>query len=239
MIVNTKAIVLSALKYGDNSLIIKCITKKMGVKSYLVQGIFSTKKGNLKPAYFQVFNLLDLVATHKNQGTLGRLKDARVDFPLHSLHTNIYKSSIIMFLSEICVRICNFDYTDEPLYNFMEKSIVFFEKNDFSPNFHLKFLIEFTRYIGIYPHILEENKLFFDIEEGKMRNEKYSDKSIDGEMLYYFKQLLTTDFEKLIELKMSRKIRHSLLSKILDYYEWHNPGFKKNQSLEIFNMIFN
>ena len=35
-IVTTKAIVLSSLKYGDTSLIVKCYTQTEGVKSYLI-----------------------------------------------------------------------------------------------------------------------------------------------------------------------------------------------------------
>jgi DNA repair protein RecO (recombination protein O) len=38
-IVNTKAIVLSSLKFGDTSLIVKCYTQEEGVKSYLIRGV--------------------------------------------------------------------------------------------------------------------------------------------------------------------------------------------------------
>ena len=36
-----KAIVISNLKYSDNSLIVKCFTKTLGIRSYLQQGILS------------------------------------------------------------------------------------------------------------------------------------------------------------------------------------------------------
>ena len=41
-VVTTKAIVLSSLKYGDSSLIVKCYTEEEGVKSYLVRGILKS-----------------------------------------------------------------------------------------------------------------------------------------------------------------------------------------------------
>ena len=43
MIVATKAIVLSAIKYRDKDLIVKCFTEKEGVKSYIIYGVRSAK----------------------------------------------------------------------------------------------------------------------------------------------------------------------------------------------------
>ncbi|MEM1260276.1 MAG: recombination protein O N-terminal domain-containing protein, partial [Bacteroidota bacterium] len=52
MQVSTKAIILSSLKYGDTSLIVKAFTLSDGLKSYLLKGILTSKKGRLKPALF-------------------------------------------------------------------------------------------------------------------------------------------------------------------------------------------
>ncbi len=52
MLSTTKAIVLSAIKYGDSDLIVKCYTQ-LGLKSYMLKGILKSKKGKLKVAYFQ------------------------------------------------------------------------------------------------------------------------------------------------------------------------------------------
>lgn len=38
-VVTTKAIILSSLKYGDTSLIVKCYTQEEGVKTYLIRGV--------------------------------------------------------------------------------------------------------------------------------------------------------------------------------------------------------
>ena len=48
MIVSTKAIVISALKYGDTSLIVKCLTESAGMRSYLLKGVRKSKKGKIK-----------------------------------------------------------------------------------------------------------------------------------------------------------------------------------------------
>ena len=42
--VTTKAIVISAIKYSDTSLIVKLYTKEIGLVSYLLKGILKSKK---------------------------------------------------------------------------------------------------------------------------------------------------------------------------------------------------
>ena len=46
-----RAIVISSLKYSDNSLIVKSFTQTMGTRSYLLQGVLAQKNGNL---YFKL-----------------------------------------------------------------------------------------------------------------------------------------------------------------------------------------
>ena len=53
MVVSTKAIVISKIKYNDNDLIVKCYSASCGVKSYVIKNALKSKKGKLKPAYFQ------------------------------------------------------------------------------------------------------------------------------------------------------------------------------------------
>jgi len=80
MQVTTRAIVLSSLKYGDTSLIVKAFTLSDGLKSYLLKGVLTSKKGKLKSAYFQPLTQLELVANHKNKGTLEAIREARVTY---------------------------------------------------------------------------------------------------------------------------------------------------------------
>ena len=44
MLVSSSAIVLSKVRYQDNDLIIKCLTRDLGVVSYLVKNISVSKK---------------------------------------------------------------------------------------------------------------------------------------------------------------------------------------------------
>ncbi|MEM7380297.1 MAG: recombination protein O N-terminal domain-containing protein, partial [Bacteroidota bacterium] len=101
MQVTTKAIVFSSLKYGDTSLIVKAFTASDGLKSYLLKGVLASKKGKLKAAYFQPLMQLELVAFHKNKGTLERIREAKVYYPYSSVYQDLTKNAIVLFLSEM------------------------------------------------------------------------------------------------------------------------------------------
>jgi len=71
------------------------------MKSYFVRNAFSGKKADQKIAYFQPFSLLELEADHKNKGTLEHFKEIKIAFPYQTLHVDLYKSAMVLFLSEI------------------------------------------------------------------------------------------------------------------------------------------
>jgi len=101
MQITTKAIILSSLKYGDTSLIVKAFTASDGLKSYLLRGVLNSKKGKLKTAYFQPLMQLEIVANHKNKGTLERIKEAKVSYHYQTLHAQIAKNAMTLFLAEM------------------------------------------------------------------------------------------------------------------------------------------
>ena len=44
MVYSTESIVLGHINYSETSIIVRCFTKKFGVKSYLIRGLRSKKK---------------------------------------------------------------------------------------------------------------------------------------------------------------------------------------------------
>ncbi|CEN53197.1 DNA repair protein RecO [Capnocytophaga canis] len=238
MYIKTDAIVISSMKYTDSSLIVKCFTKEYGMRSYLLQGVLSSKKTTLKTALFQPFTQLELIALNKDSGTLGRIKEAKLKRFYRSLHTNVLKSSVVMLLSEISAIVCNVEHKEPEFYRFLEEKLHFFDENEFSANFHLKFLVDMTYYLGFYPNTFDDNHQFFNVEEGIFTTIDQSKYSISGEALALFKRIIQTSYTDLESVKTNRIIRNSLLNSLLKYYEWHFPNFKRNKSLEVLQTLF-
>src|SRR5574343_60447 len=124
MLIKTKAIVLSAIKYQEKSLIVKCYTHYHGVKSYFVPAAFSTKKSSQRVAYFQPLTLLEIEATHKNKGTLEHFKEVKLAHPYQTIPLDIIKSTIVIFLSEILHHSILEEEKNEALFEFLETALL-------------------------------------------------------------------------------------------------------------------
>ena len=225
MQVTTKAIVLSAIKYGDTSLIVKAFTASDGLKSYLLKGVLASKKGKLKTAYFQPLTQLELVAYHKNKGTLESIREAKVSYHYQSLHTNITKNALTFFLAEMLSNSIQEEEDNENLFEFLEATLQWLDNHEDIANFHLYFLLVLTKYFGFYPDTVDSDAPYFDLQDGAFVNVLSMNPGIN--------------FDAINTIKMNKKQRYQLLKSIILYYELHLHGFRKPKSLAILNEVFN
>ena len=239
MIVSTKAIVLSKIKYKDHDLIIKCYTEKFGVISYLVRNALKTKKGKFKPAYFQPLSLLEIQADHKDNRSLQYLRDIRLHVYYNSLHTNVVKGTIAMFIAEVLNNILKEEEENKALYSFLETTLIWFDETSTNTNFHLLFLTEITKYLGFYPETSNTlNARYFNLEEGRFQEHKDNIYCIEGENLTILKQLLGIKFDDTKMLQITSSQKREFLNMILLYFKLHLDGFKHPKSLSILNQVF-
>lgn len=239
MQVTTKAIVLKALKYGDTSLIVKAFTASDGLKSYLLKGVLASKKGKLKTAYFQPLTQLELVANHKNKGTLEQIREAKVSYYYQSLHTDISKNAMALFLAETLVNSIHEEEQNNHLFDFVEIALQWLDTNKKVANFHLFFLLKLTKYLGFYPDTEHSEANYFDLLEGRFTNTLTLNPNLSEENLIYFKTFLGTNFDAIDSIKMSKNSRQELLQSLMLYFELQLQGFRKPKSLAVLNEVFN
>jgi len=238
MLVTTNAIVLSKLRYKDNDLIIKCYTEEQGVMSFLLRGVLKSKKGHTKVAYFQLLSQLQMVVAYKNNRSLQTVKEAKPCHIYESLHSNVLKSSIVMFLAEVLSSTLQEEEQNSDLYSFLENTLLWLDTQSGYSNFHLLFLLKLTKYLGFYPDPENIDFPYFNLSEGKFELKPSSKYSISGHNLTLLKTLLGTTFDALHTIKINAKQRQVFLSMVLLYYELHLGSFKPPRSLQILNQVF-
>ena len=239
MLIKSYAIVLSKIKYRDYDLIVKCYTKHRGTVSYLLHGALKSKKGSSKAAYFQLLSQLQIEEQYKANQSLQSIKDVKLSYPYQSIHTNILKSAIAMFLAEVLSTTLKEEEENTSLFNYLETSLMWLDHENECSNFHLLFLIKLTKYLGFYPDDANMDCAYFNLSNGFFESKKQDFYSISGDNLILLKQLLGIKFDALHTIKMSSKQRQSFLTMILLYFELHLGDFKKPKSLQIFNQVFN
>ncbi|SFW41916.1 DNA replication and repair protein RecO [Sinomicrobium oceani] len=238
MVITTKAIVLSAIKYGDNSLIVKCLTECCGVQSYLLRGILSSRKGKLKKALFFPLNQLEITAGHKGKGNLEYIKEARVEHHYHTIYTDMTKNAVVLFLAEILNTAIQEEEENGPLYRYLEEALLWLDNQGKTANFHILFLLKLTRYLGFYPDASDEHLPFFDLREGIFVSDAGYGHVIAGDALTRFRLFLTSDFERVREIRLTKGIRQDLLNALVAYFEFHLSGFRKPKSLQVLHEVF-
>ncbi|MBU3820788.1 DNA repair protein RecO [Flavobacteriaceae bacterium XHP0103] len=239
MLISTNAIVISKLKYGDNDLIVKCYTQDYGTQSFLLRGVLKSKKGKVQAAYFQMLSQLQIVMDYKNNRSLQHIREVKLNHLYSSLHSNVVKSAVAMFLSEILSGALQEEEPNETLYSYIETTLLWFDSYTEYANFHLLFLLNLTKYLGFYPEVAHLEYEYFNLQDGKFELKAIDRHTISGDNVTVLKRLLETTFDILTEVKISSKQRQSFLNVLLLYYELHLGNFKKPKSLEILHQVFN
>jgi DNA repair protein RecO (recombination protein O) len=237
-VVTTNAIVLSSLKYGDTSLIVKCYTQDEGVKTYLIRGVLKPKKSGLKAAYFQPLTQLRIVASHNSKNTLNSIKEVQVIHPYKTFHTDIVKQSVVLFLSEVLSNSIQEEEQNLALYEYLETAFIWLDVHDRIANFHLLFLLNLSGFLGFYPDTSDKNKKGFDLLEGVFSDNIHEKNVISKNDFYQFKKLLGIIFDTLENVTYSKEERQLVLQVIIQYFKLHLDSFRNPKSLQVLEIVF-
>lgn len=238
MLIHTKAIIISALKYGEADLIVKAYTLSDGLCTYMLKGVLKSRKGKFKASMFQSLTQLDIVANHRGSGKMEYLREAKVTGNYQSLHTHPVKQAMTMFLAEMLRNAIREEESNEPLFHYLEYSFQVLDTLDKIANFHLLFLLNLTRYLGFQPETGMEDLPVFNLLDGVFQEIPTNDYCIEGNNVDLLKSLLGTDFDTLQHIKLNQSSRNDFLNMLLLYYELHIEGFRKPKSLSVLNEIF-
>ena len=236
---NSRALVINSIKQGETSSIVSCYLEEIGYKSFLVKGLYSSKKSKFGKAHFFPLNLINIHYSSKESKNLGFIKEVKSEVLFNTIHSDIQKSSVIIFLSEILNSVLREELeVNKDLFDFLLNSLIWYDNVRECNNYHIKFLIELSKYIGFHPNISNENDLYFCLKSGSTTNTKPLGGNICGEDLKLFKSLLGMKFEDLNKMSINRESRTRILKKIIDYYSLHLQMFKIPKSINVFAEVF-
>ena len=236
MITQTQALVLSSLKYGDTSKVVKFYTQSNGVKSFIAKGVYSKK--NKTNALLNPLNSVELIFDNRSSSNLRFFKEIRQFDSYKTLYQSPQKMAIVLFLAEILNSVLQEEEGNNSMFQFISSALLNFDEkqSDFS-DFHLWFLFNLTQYLGFYPHLdLKSN--YFDLKEGVSTDQKPTEVFISKQDLQLFEKLSQTEFSLQSENEFSQNQRKSILTTLLRYYELHTANFRQPKSLEVLSVIF-
>lgn len=229
MIVSDIGIVLGAIHYKHNSRILKVYTQKNGIVAFFV-GI--QKKSNILAFCQPLYPVNITYSSNSKSVSLYQIKEISTLLPLQSVYSNIKKTSVVFFISEVILLTIKEEANNEKLFSFLYRSIQKLENEDFNDGFVVEFLAEFTIYLGIEPLI--ENGLYFNIQSGELQNNFQEVLCLNQNHTALFCKL----FSELSTQSFQKSEKQNLLHFLLHYYQMQIPNFKTPKSLEIIREVF-
>lgn len=235
MLQTFKGVVLSYIKYSENSFIVKIYTDKFGMQSFIIKGL-GNKKNKAQKVCLQPLSLVELNANVKESKGIHHIKTIKLDVGYHSIPFDIIKTSIAFFLAEALEKLIKEEEPNHELFVFIKSSLEVFDlTTKHTHDFHLFFLLRLTKYFGIYPlHVDEPNVKYFDFSSGSFKILKPNHVHCSSkENSSIIKILLKSNFTEENMPKIRNQERKNILSDIIEYYSLHSLNLKTIKSKEI------
>lgn len=236
MLIKTRGIVLNFLRYRETSIIARVYTERLGLQSYIVNGVRKAKPPG-RIALFQPFTFLELVAYTSRQGGLTRLSEYRCAEPFRTLPYDVRKSSIALFLSEVVGRVLLEEEENVPLFTFLHDSILAFDRQEEGfENFALVFLLQLSNYLGFGPETGEQitSQVAFasEVPGGAAAHGPTAMRFREFEQ--HFDALLRNPAQASIP---NGRVRRELLDVLIRYYQLHVERLGDVRSLSVLSEV--
>ena len=240
MVEKFDGIVLRTLKYNDRLMIADIYTRSHGRLSFLVP-LSASGKGRARRLLFQPLSMLSFTASYK-KGKLSRISDVQPYMLYSTIQSDVVKSSIALYLSELLTYSLREEEGDEVMYNFLDRSLVLFDNLESGyADFHLVFMVQLLRYLGIFPNIEDYTPYsYLDLLHGCAVSEHplHPDFLMPADAVS-FVNLLRTGYESMHLLSLNRELRGTYLAILATYYRLHIPDFPHLKSVDVLRELFN
>jgi DNA repair protein RecO (recombination protein O) len=228
-------VLLKKINYSETSLILHFYTLEEGFKPFLFQG-GKKKKGNI----LHPLSIVEIESYQRPDSELGKISSISPQPVLQSIPVHPIKGGLAFFLTELIAQCLKSSDSDQRMFHFLIDEIKWLDGAEEIANYPIWFLLKFADLLGFSPYILEENTIYFDLEEGELtRFEPKGHVFVQDETISVLEELLGKQKLEFLKLKIHKSIRKQLISNLIDYYKQHISNFKTPKSLEVMQTVFN
>ncbi len=241
MIYTTKGIVLRTVKYGETSVIASIFTKMFGIQSYIVNGVRTAAKTS-KAHFFQPASILEMQVYHSDLKNLQRIKDLKWNYLYRNILSDVTKNAVALYMVELLQKCLKQPEANADLFHFCKDAFLKLDTaaDEITANFPLYFSMQLAHFFGFR---LQDNysaeRKYFNLHEGNFTGKDVTnDNYVEPEISYYISQLLKAlQPGDLLETKLNKNIRKTILSILENYYAFHIPEFGTMKTLPVLHEL--
>ncbi len=231
MLLSSNGIVLSSVKYGENSTISKVFSQEKGLLT-LISSRSRSKKAK-QANFFQPLSLLHFICYFSNN-SMHRVKEVSFVKGGEGAYEDVAANSIKFFLAELLSKLIKEEEQNLELYQFLYTQIQLLnsQKTNYG-DFHLRFLISFFDQLGIQPHI-KPSDIYFDLQEGASTSTKPTHQDfLESKNSTLFFRACNGD------LNFIKTEKNQVLNLIINYYNIQIGGGLENlKSKAVLEVVF-
>lgn len=246
MVVTHQIIVLNAVKFSEDKLIVNALSRSAARVTLLVR-IAHSQRVAVRHTLFQPLAVLEVQWEENPRSTMFKPKAARAAVPLMGLQSDPMKSTVAMFLAEFLLHATRCDFDGGLLFDYIVYALQWLDaaERDYV-NFHLVFLLRLSRFLGIDPNLDEApsaastgRACYFDLQDGSYAVQRPAHAYyIEGAEAAALPRLWRMNFGTMRLFRLSGAQRSRILEAIITYYRLHLPGIPELKSLEVLRAVF-
>lgn len=213
-------------------------TEQSGLISVLVNSV-SSKKGVLRASMLLPLSLLEIEHTHKGNGKLDRIKEAKMDLTYTQVPYDPVRNALALFLAELFGKVLREETENVEKFEFVRGACLALDTLDvLPPAFHMAVWAKLTLYLGFAPNMDgAESGSYFDLQDGQfMDHPPLLHPYLDPQTSQFLLDCLRWDFHS--ELKISKVGRKELMDGLTRFMNIHLDGFGTFKSLEVLVELF-
>ncbi len=242
MLHKTKGIVLRTIKFGETSVICSVFTELLGLQSYMIKGVRTTKSRTSKANLLFPSSMLDMVVYLQPQKNLQLVKEFQAAYLYRTTQEHVAKNGVAVFAVEIVMQLIA-DHDPAPeLFAFTE---AFLKQLDARPvqdiaNFPLFFLIQAGRLAGYHlSGSYTPETPYADLHEGRYTASlPLLPPFIEGEEAATMGQLnAAPDLDTITGIRLSNAARRQALDHFIAFLQLHVAHFRELKSLPVLTAI--
>lgn len=220
-------------------MVVHMLTRSHSRRSYIAR--LSGKRGEAR----RLLGSLSIVEFNASmgRGDLGKMSDIVASPALYSIHEDIAKCTLTLFVAELLYRVARTEgEIDGKLFEFTRSSILELEaiqNRREVADFHLRFMVRLAAHLGYAPRMNWAEGMRFDIKAGEFTHREPDHSLVfderNAEILYH---MMSDPMNGTADLGLNGDERSRFLQSMVDYYAWHTDSIHSVRSISILSEIF-
>jgi DNA repair protein RecO (recombination protein O) len=242
----TRAIILRKVDYGNSSLIITAYTEKFGLQAYIIKGIRTRGPAAAqKMAFFQPGSLLNMQVYHRHLNNLQFIKDQEWVEPCMATRTEVVRHLCASWCIQQVLQTITEPEPYETFFDWLWQAFLFIDRapQEKIGNIPPWFTIHLCRFLGaqIQGSYCKETPIF-DLLEGCFVPSAAGKSASVSEGIYASCISMWNrqpEAEQMDSLALSRHDRRQVLYHLQQFMQYHVPGYRLNNILDLLQEVFN